>query len=165
LDYDYQTPFSNIYEHKVWNRDGPLSGPGSDACKGLKYLLYLQHFINRPEIKTIVEIGFGDWEMMQHILLEHKSYIGFEVVQQIKRESTYNLEYRIVKGLREVNESGDLLIVRDVMQHWPTPEIDYFIDNILPNFRYALLTNDYAPQQNNYDISPGGYRPINLARI
>lgn len=51
------------------------------------------------------------------------------------------------------------------MQHWPTPEIDYFIDNILPNFRYALLTNDYTPATVNYDINPGGYRPINLARI
>ena len=87
------------------------------------------------------------------------------MVQQIKRSSAHNREYRIVKGLKEVNETGDLLIVRDVMQHWPTSEIDYFIDNILPNFRYALLTNDYTPGTANYDISPGGYRPINLGRI
>jgi hypothetical protein len=82
---------------------------------------------------------------MQHILLEHKTYLGFEVVEQIRRPNTYNREFRIVKGLREVNESGDLLIVRDVMMHWPTSEITYFIENILPRFRYALLTNDYSP--------------------
>jgi hypothetical protein len=68
-DYDYQTPFSSIYTNKIWNKNGPLSGPGSDPCMGLKYLLYLQHLIDRPEIRRIVEIGFGDWEMMQHILL------------------------------------------------------------------------------------------------
>jgi hypothetical protein len=92
-----------------------------------------------------VEIGFGDWEIMQHILLEHKTYIGYEVVEQIKRESAYHLEYRIVKGLRDVNETGDLLIVRDVMMHWPASEVLYFVDNILPRYRYALLTNDYTP--------------------
>ena len=93
--------------------------------------------------------------MMQHILLEHKTYVGFEVVEQIRRESAYNREYRIVKGLREVNESGDLLIVRDVMMHWPKSEIDYFIETILPRFRYALLTNDYSPAQDFKDINPG----------
>lgn len=103
--------------------------------------------------------------MMQHILLQHKTYIGFEVVEAIKRKSQGNLEYRIVKGLKEVNQTGDLLIVRDVMQHWPTPEIDYLIDNILPNFRYAVLTNDYTAAEQNYDIQPGGYRPINLDKI
>jgi hypothetical protein len=91
--------------------------------------------------------------------------VGFEVVEQIRRQSGRGREYRIVKGLRDVNETGDLIIVRDVMQHWPTPEIDYFIENILPRFRYALLTNDYTPTQGNYDISPGGYRPINLEKI
>lgn len=35
-------------------------------------------------------MGFGDWEMMQHILLENKTYIGFEVVQQILRKTEYN---------------------------------------------------------------------------
>ena len=47
-EYDYQTPFSNIYANKIWNKNGPLSGPGSDPCVGLKYLLYLQHLVSRP---------------------------------------------------------------------------------------------------------------------
>jgi len=50
------------------------------------------------------------------------------------------------------------------MQHWPSPEIDYFIDNILPKFKYALLTNDYTNAQYP-NIEPGGYRPINLDKI
>jgi hypothetical protein len=144
---DFQTPFSYIYKNHIWNDQlkGPLSGGGSDACEGLPYLLYLQHLIDRPEVKRIVEIGFGDWEMMQHILLEHKTYIGYEVVQQIMRKSEHNLEYRLEKTLRDVNDTGDLLIVRDVMMHWPRSEIEYLKNNILPRFRYALLSNDYTP--------------------
>jgi hypothetical protein len=49
VDYDYQTPFSNIYKNKIWvQNNSPLSGPGSDDCDGLKYLVYLQHLIDRP---------------------------------------------------------------------------------------------------------------------
>ena len=48
------------------------------------------------------------------------------------------------------------------MQHWPTPEIDYFVANILPRFRFALLTNDYSPNPEFPNITPGQYRPINL---
>ena len=83
--YDYQSAFGSIYQNKIWNQNGPLSGPGSNPCTGIKYLIYLQHFIDKPEVKKIVEIGFGDWEMMQHILLEHKTYVGYEVVESLKR--------------------------------------------------------------------------------
>ena len=78
------------------------------------------------------------------------------------RPSAPNREYRLIKGLRDVNETGDLLIVRDVMMHWPNSEIQYFTDNILPNFRYALLTNGYNTEPVNYDIKPGQYRHLNL---
>lgn len=53
-DYDYQSAFSHIYDNKIWNSDGPLSGPGSNPCTGLQYLLYLQHLISRPDIHKIV---------------------------------------------------------------------------------------------------------------
>jgi hypothetical protein len=52
--YDYKGAFSNIYDNKVWNGNGPLSEPGSDPCKGLQYLLFLQHLIDQPGITKIV---------------------------------------------------------------------------------------------------------------
>jgi len=35
LHYDYNGAFSHIYDTKMWNGNGPLSGPGSDPCRGL----------------------------------------------------------------------------------------------------------------------------------
>ena len=68
-NYDYQGPFSHIYKDKIWNVNGPLSGPGSNPCHFLKYLIALQKVIDRGDISSIAEIGFGDFEMMQHIIL------------------------------------------------------------------------------------------------
>jgi hypothetical protein len=164
-EYDYNGAFSHIYDNKVWNGDGPLSGPGSDPCRSLRYLTYLQNFISRGDVTKIVEVGFGDWEMMQHMVLEGKTYVGFEVVKSIKREDNLNVQFKVISALSDIKESGDLLICRDVMQHWPSSEIDYFIQEILPRFKYALLTNDYTNSPNYADIPPGGYRAINLGRI
>jgi hypothetical protein len=48
-DYEYQDTFSKIYKSKHWVQDkSTLSGPGSNACDGIKYLVYLQHLIDRP---------------------------------------------------------------------------------------------------------------------
>ena len=78
------------------------------------------------------------------------------------RESKKNYKFNLIKNIREIKESGDLLVCRDVMQHWPTSEINWFIKELVPRFKYALLTNDYTPNKNFGDTSIGGYRSINL---
>lgn len=98
---DFNAPFSNIYSQKSWNpRGGPLSGMGSDACRYIRYLLLLQHLVDMPDIKNIVEIGFGDFEMNQHILFEGKHYRGYDVVQSIMRKSEYNTEFHLLHNLK-----------------------------------------------------------------
>jgi len=46
------------------------------------------------------------------------------------------------------------------MQHWPNSEVKYLIDNILPKFKYALLTNDMMGGNQRPDITPGGHARI-----
>ena len=60
---EFNTAFGNIYSKKIWGTldNNSPSGGGSEPCDGLGYLLYLQHLISRPDIYSIVEIGFGDW--------------------------------------------------------------------------------------------------------
>jgi len=44
---DFNNPFNEIYEKGTWNKgQGPLSGPGSDACAYLRYLILLQHIVD-----------------------------------------------------------------------------------------------------------------------
>ena len=112
-----------------------------------------------------MEIGYGDWSIMKHVFLDDKYYVGYEVVESLRRPSTNSQEFHIVKDLSEVTEKGDLLLVRDVMMHWPNSQIDYFIKNILPNFKYALLTNDDTTEKPNPDIKLGQWRKLNLYMI
>ncbi len=55
----------------------------------------------------------------------------------------------------------DLLIAKDILQHWPIDEIQYFIKKILPNFKYAIITHDFDNNPNK-DISLGNTTTIDL---
>lgn len=146
---DYVKVFSYIYEHDFWNGG---SGPGSDPSNAGRYIALLQEYFNDPRFNTIVDLGCGDWQIMRNISIPiNKSYLGFDVVPSIVEANraeftTDNVHFYHTKSLREfvdLNVSGDLLVIKDVMQHWPHDEIQYFLENVLPRFKYALITNQY----------------------
>jgi hypothetical protein len=59
--------------------------------------------------------------------------------------------------------AAELLIVKDVIQHWNIERSRYFVANVLPNFKYAILTHNFDPDTDaNIDIWNGGCSPINL---
>jgi hypothetical protein len=47
----------------------------------------------------------------------------------------------LINDIRDIDESGDLMIIKEVMHNWPNSEIQYFMDNIVKNFKYTLMQN------------------------
>lgn len=90
-----------------------------------------------------------------------RHYIGYDVVPKLMRPNTTNKEFRLYSNIRELNQTADLLICRQVMQHWPNSEITYFMDEVVPRFKYALIGNDEGPADRP-DIPFGGWAPVNL---
>jgi hypothetical protein len=81
-----------------------------------------------------------------------------------------NYKFHHIADLGSLNRDsrllrGDMLIVKDVLNHFSNKNIQYFLDNILPNFKYALITNDHSETSggNNVDIVKGQYRAVDLA--
>ena len=168
---NYTAVFSKIYSYNIW---GKGSGIGSDPENAKPYLKLLQQYINDDRIHTIVDLGCGDWQIMSNINIpDNKAYKGYDVVSSvqqanIKKFAKPNIQFYIIQDLEYFKRKkvyGDLLIVKDVLQHWPNKEINYFFKNILPNFKYALITNSIMPNLPsliNRDISLGEFRPIRL---
>lgn len=161
-----QFVFTRIYENHLW---GDGSGPGSVPANAEPYLQILQEYIDSPKIHTIVDLGCGDWRLMEKIKFpESKTYNGFDLVNslieshKIKYQKP-NIHFHHIDNIKDfANQKGDLLIVKDVIQHWPNEQIQYLIQNILPNFKYAFITNDYSNHRANFDINLGDHRPIDL---
>ncbi len=116
-------------------------------------------------MKKIVEVGFGDYQLSRLIRIpQDKKYIGFDVVPSLLQPNTINREFRIVSSIYDMNEEGDLLVSKDVIQHWPNKEVNFFIKEVMPRFKYVLLTNDYN-QGPRRDIKAGDFSFVDETMI
>ncbi|MCW7502748.1 class I SAM-dependent methyltransferase [Leptospira paudalimensis] len=163
-----QVAFKKVYDEKKW---GDGSGIGSKPENAVPYLKLLQEYLNDPKYKTIVDLGCGDWQLMETMVIpEGKNYVGYDLVSALiekntKKYSKKNIKFLVIRQLSDIRYvSADLLIVKDVLHHWPIAHINYFLKEILPNYHFALITNDYNLYALNNDIDFAGFRPINLQK-
>lgn len=169
-NYSDKQVFTNIYEKNLW---GGGSGQGSKVENAGPFLDYLQSFIDTQEISTIVDIGCGDWELMKTIRIpDYIKYLGLDIVDHIvaenqKKYARNNVKFETVDDIKNLAAyKGDLLIIKDVLQHWENNKIIYAINNIVPNFKYAIIVNginlpgfDY---NKNLDTRVGDMHILNL---
>lgn len=141
--------FTNIYDKKIW---GNGSGSGSNVSKDtLKYIQILESIINNSEynIKTICDIGCGDWEFSQFINFGDKEYLGIDCVNYIIKinqdkyeKENIKFEHKIVND-DYIPKGFDLIIIKDVIQHWKDEDILKYLNEILINNKFIFCTNGY----------------------
>ena len=157
--------FNEIYSKNMW---GPGSGTGSLAENTVAYRQYLHNFMRTNQIKSVVDIGCGDWQFSKLIDWNGISYTGLDV-SDVVLSNTQNFARDGVSFLQADARTdplpmADLLIMKDVMQHWSNDDILTFLPR-LSNFQQALITNGFHPALNNLmnsDIPAGSFRPVDL---
>ena len=95
--------FAEIYANNAWGGATP-SGPGSDTRFNDAYLQLVQSIVNRPEVRTVLDIGCGDWNLGRQIDWSSVHYLGVDVVaNMIKRNidcfSRDNIAFRCLNGV------------------------------------------------------------------
>jgi hypothetical protein len=157
--------FSEIYENDLWTNG---SGPGSHraACEPL--ISFLNNFIVDNSIKSIVDIGCGDWQFMSTISLSGIEYNGYDVVASViqrdmEKYGGGNIKFAVTPSPLSQIPPADLLIIKDVLIHLPNESI-FDIVRIFHKFKYVLLVNNTANSSNEYntDIAEGDFRPIDI---
>lgn len=177
--YEFQSPdvqvanaFSAIYENASWgkNKEGiGCSGSGSSAETTTAYRVYLQEFIKTANIKSVVDIGCGDWEFSRLIDWKDTHYTGYDVVKSVienncKMYSKPTISFVNENFLKADLPAADLLICKDVLQHLSNEEIVAFLPQ-LKKFKHCLITNDIQSGIiQNIDTFIGGYRPLDLTK-
>ena len=56
--------FETIYKYNMWLFG---SGSGSLAINNRPYISFLKDFISNNKIKSVVDIGCGDWQISENI--------------------------------------------------------------------------------------------------
>jgi hypothetical protein len=173
--------FSKIYSTGEWHPT-VKSGIGSDPSRTGRYREILEATIKRLPIKSVVDMGCGDWSFSRSVDWNGLEYTGFDVVPDLiehhNREfAKPGVSFKCGDAIAGEVPTADLLVSKDVMQHWPNAAVSKFLRESLPRFKYALLTNDvhhyrkggllraYRPKQigvPNEDIPMGSWRPLRL---
>jgi hypothetical protein len=168
--------FSNIYEKSIWgSNNNPnykgSSGSGSDINYNINtYIPFLKKFITKNNIKSVVDLGCGDFRcgpLIYHSL--DVKYTGYDTYDKIIKNNLINnpnLKYNFIHSDFFKNKeniiSSDLCILKDVIQHWSLHNIYTFLDYLVESkkFKYILVCNCCNQTQDNTDIKDGDFRQL-----
>jgi 2-polyprenyl-3-methyl-5-hydroxy-6-metoxy-1,4-benzoquinol methylase len=157
--------FSKIYKEDLWHGG---SGEGSKIENAKEYVDVLQKYIDKPEIKTVVDLGCGDWQFSKFLDLSSVSYLGVDVVESVVESNNSLYSAPNIKFLNhdittyEIPEV-DLIICKDVLQHLCNKDVVNILVKIIKSSKISLITNDYMPTNiDNKDINNGSYRCLDL---
>lgn len=171
---DHEIVFKNIYENKIWGDnnettyDGSSGGGSSVEFNINTYIPFLRDFIKENNINTIIDLGCGDFRCGKHIYDDlNINYYGYDVYDKIiKNNKKNNKNYNFVNldfyNDKEFILSGDLCILKDVIQHWALNDIYVFLDYLTSSkkFKYILICNCCHQNSDNTDIKTGDFRGL-----
>jgi len=158
--------FNKYYSTNAWIGGG--SGSGSTAENTIAYREFLSSFLRQFEIKSVVDLGCGDWQFSRLIDWSGIDYLGIDVSEIVlKNTKTFtgsNVRFANMDALSGDLPAADLLIVKDVIQHWSNSDIAHLIP-ALKRYKYALITNTSHKNTKriNENIRPGACRPVDLS--
>jgi hypothetical protein len=149
--------FTDIYESGLWGTNhhpaySGNSGRGSDVDFNKDtYVPFLKNFIISNNIKSVVDMGCGDFRTGKLIYDElDVTYTGYDAYKKVVDyhatqypSPKYSFEHVDIFNDRDNIVGGDLCILKDVLQHWKMDEIYSFLDYLIERgaFKYILICN------------------------
>lgn len=174
--------FTAIYENCVWGNNHRQeyrgsSGGGSDIeLNRNRYVPFLKGFIRENGIRTVVDLGCGDFRcgplIYGDLEVQYTGYDTYRAViehHQARPEllppSKYTFHALDIYQEREKLVGADLCILKDVLQHWSQEHIRTFLDDVIRRklYRWILICNCSAQRSDLDDIRDGEWRPLTAA--
>jgi len=156
--------FEEIYNKNEWAYG---SGAGSLPKNNKEYIEFLEKFMKKNNVSSVLDLGCGDWQFSKIIDWTGIQYEGFDIVESVvnennKRYSSDNISFHIFSDIFSELPEADLLIVKDVLQHWSKESIDNFIP-YLDRYKFSLITNCVGIDDTmNEFVEDGGFSNLDL---
>ncbi len=146
-----RTVFSDIYADNLWGGSGdePFSGAGSRGIAAVAYVECVQSFIEAQSIRTVVDLGCGDFYIGKQIAQVCEGYVGVDVVPRVVQRnaahfSNDRVRFTCLDIVKDCLPAGDLCLLRQVLQHLSNVQIGKVLRNVA-RYRQVIITEHYPP--------------------
>ena len=72
--------FQAIYRDQAWVRG---SGPGSSPANTIEYRAFVERFIEANSVRSVTDLGCGDWQFSHLIDWSQVEYLGLDLVPEV----------------------------------------------------------------------------------
>lgn len=173
--------FTSIYNRCFWgsNQDKKYNGSSGQGSalhyNKIAYIPFLKTFIREHNIQIVVDLGCGDFRCGSTIYddldIKYHGYDAYKCLIDKHLEEIISPKYTFYHldffGKKEEIISGNLCILKDVLQHWSTDDIYIFLDYLIETkkFNYILITNCSHQHSVDREINTGEYRPLTCEEL
>lgn len=172
INYTYRTKaveeiFTEIYDKKVWGEVANSkysSGSGTTNPNTELYKNMLIDFLKSENVKSIFEIGCGDFTIMNDVLVDNCNsieYTGCDIVKPLieynNKYSSGNIKFIHMDAISaESLPIADLCLIRQVFQHLNNNQIAEILSKV-NKFKFLIISEHIPvhPEIKNKDKKPG----------
>ncbi len=141
--------FTEIYRQNLWGgAEGTFcSGSGSAPEYAAVYCRTVRRFIAERRIRSVVDLGCGDFRIGSMLVSPEFQYTGVDVVADLVRRNEAQFGSPSVRFLhRDIIEGelppGELCLIRQVLQHLSNEQILRILDNC-GHYKYLIVTEHH----------------------
>lgn len=153
--------FNKIYQESAWgvsHEDGQqfFSGPGSHDEKIVGAYVgavtkFLQSFEQKP---NVVDLGCGDFNVGSKLRPYCQGYIACDIVDALidfnkSKFQALGVDFRVLDMTAEPLPQGEVVFIRQVLQHLSNKQIKRVVPKIQENFKFLVLT-EHLPHAQNF---------------
>jgi SAM-dependent methyltransferase len=142
--------FTLVYTENYWGGSAGefKSGSGSGQKYAADYSQHINAFVDTHAVRAIVDLGCGDFQIGRLLARPGLQYIGIDIVEPLieenqRRYAGPNVQFACLDITREQLPTGDLCLIRQVLQHLSNAEIQAVLENCR-HYKYVIVT-DHVP--------------------
>lgn len=156
--------FTRVYRERAWSASSIgefQSGSGSSDLIAEAYAGFVRTFIRAHSIRSIVDLGCGDFNMGRRVVGPGATYTGVDIVDDLisanRREfGAQGVDFRCLNIIDDELPPGELCLVRQVFQHLSNAQIG----SVLPKlgaYKYVLVSEHHPSER--FAVVPNRDKP------
>ena len=145
--------FSKIYKDSSWDKKSLNfnSGPGShNENLVLPYVKFVNSFLIDKKLKSIIDLGCGDFNVGKNIYRNVHKYYAYDIVPDLiktnkKKFNDKKIVFECKNFIDDILPNADGVIIRQVLQHLDNKSITKILDKI-KSYKYVIIT-EHIPKK------------------